>query len=127
KTDKDDALKMAKMSAMNECPTVHIPEPIVRQKRELIAYRQAMVGRCVRIKNHIRSIMDRQGIVWPSGKRGWTKEQGRHLEQMSLPWTKAVPQAVWRCMVGEELLALRDAEERLEAVTDRLDQMGRHD
>jgi transposase len=127
KTDKDDALKIAKMSAMNEFPTVHMPGPIVRQKRELIAYRQALVGRCVRIKNQIRSILDRQGIPWPSGKRGWTKEQSRQLEQMVLPWETVESHALWRSMLGEELAALRHAEERVETVTRHLDRMGQQD
>jgi transposase len=33
KTDRDDALKLAKMSMMNQLPTVHVPEPAVRQHR----------------------------------------------------------------------------------------------
>jgi hypothetical protein len=36
KNDKEDALKLAKLSAMNQLPTVHIPDKQVREKRALI-------------------------------------------------------------------------------------------
>ena len=35
KTDRDDALKLAKMAAMRQLPTVHMPSPQQRQKRRL--------------------------------------------------------------------------------------------
>jgi hypothetical protein len=39
KTDRNDALKLAQLSAMNQLPTVHMPKPDVRHKRALIQYR----------------------------------------------------------------------------------------
>jgi len=39
KNDREDALKLAKLSAMNQLPTVHIPNKQVREKRSLIKYR----------------------------------------------------------------------------------------
>ena len=35
KTDRDNALKLARLSAMEQIATVHIPEPEVREKRTL--------------------------------------------------------------------------------------------
>ena len=43
KNDREDAIKLAKLSAMNQLPTVHIPEKKVREKRALIKYRQRLV------------------------------------------------------------------------------------
>ena len=43
KTDKEDALKLAKLSAMNQIPTVHMPAKKVREHRSLIKYRQRLV------------------------------------------------------------------------------------
>lgn len=51
KNDRNDALKLAQLSAMNQLPTVHMPKPDVRQKRVLIQYRQTLVSRVVQIKN----------------------------------------------------------------------------
>jgi hypothetical protein len=43
KNDREDALKLAKLSAMNQLPTVHIPIKGVREHRALIKYRQRLV------------------------------------------------------------------------------------
>ncbi|UCG58805.1 MAG: hypothetical protein JSU70_04685 [Phycisphaerales bacterium] len=52
KTDKEDALKLAKLSAVRQLPTVHTAEKEVREKRALIKYRQRLVRyhRCVSIE-----------------------------------------------------------------------------
>ena len=59
KSDREDAIKLAKLSAMNQLPTVHIPEKKVREKRALIKYRQRLVRHRVSIKNAIRAIFAR--------------------------------------------------------------------
>ncbi len=73
KTDKDDALKLAKLSAMGQLPTVQLPTSEVRQWRSLISYRTTLVRRRAAIKNSIRAIIDHQGMKCLSGRNGWTK------------------------------------------------------
>jgi transposase len=68
KTDKDDALKLAQLSAMGQLPTVRVPSTQVRQWRSFIAYRHTLVGRRTAIKNNIRAILDRQGLTHAYGK-----------------------------------------------------------
>ena len=70
KTDRRDALRLAQLSAMNQLPTVYMPEPAVRAWRSLIAYRHTLVGRRTRIKNNIRAILDREGLAMEAGKSG---------------------------------------------------------
>lgn len=55
KTDKDDALKIARMAAMNERKAVHMPTPEHREFRSLVKYRKTLDQRINRIKNTIRS------------------------------------------------------------------------
>jgi hypothetical protein len=43
KTDKEDALKLAKLSAMGQLPTVHMPPKPVREKRAILKHRQRLV------------------------------------------------------------------------------------
>ena len=62
KTDRDDALKLAKLAATNQLPTVHVPELAVRQHRALIKYRHALIDRRTGVKNTIRSLLDAQGL-----------------------------------------------------------------
>jgi len=61
KNDRSDALKLAKLSAMNQLPVVHMPKRSVRQKRAFIQYRQGLVRQRTRIKNSIRAILDKEG------------------------------------------------------------------
>lgn len=77
KTDRDDALKLARMSAMNQLPTVHLPEHGVRQWRSILHYRQTLVARRTSAKNRIRSILEAEAIQLASGKAGWTRVERR--------------------------------------------------
>ena len=45
KTDRDDALKLAKLTATDQLPLVHVPELSVRQHRALIKHRHALIDR----------------------------------------------------------------------------------
>lgn len=85
KTDRDDALKLAKLSAMDQIPCVVLPKTRVRQMRSLIAYRQTLVSRRTAIKNSIRSILDRQGLQMPPKHGGWTQQSLRALQEMARP------------------------------------------
>ena len=58
KTDRDDALKLAKLAATGQLPLVHVPELAVRQHRSLIKYRHALIDR-------------RTGSAACSTPRGW--------------------------------------------------------
>jgi transposase len=82
KTDRDDALKLAKMALNDELPTVHVPAPPKRQKRRLILHRRSLVARRTQCKNAIRSIFSQQGRSHelPRGTKAWTKAG---LEQLA--------------------------------------------
>lgn len=106
KTDRDDALKLARLSAMGQLPKVRLPSSRVRQWRSLIAYRATLVGRRTAIKNSIRAILDRQGRRHPSGKSGWTRAAIETLEAEARPLADCPPQQLWRGQLGVELEAL---------------------
>src|SRR5580765_6063444 len=63
KTDKDDALKLAKLAVLGQLPTAHMPSPQQRQRRRLVHYRRVLVDRRTQIKNQIRSVYSQQGMV----------------------------------------------------------------
>jgi transposase len=106
KTDKDDALKLAQLSAMNQLPTLQLPSAKVRQWRSLIGYRNTLVARRTAIKNHIRSILDRQGMSWPGGKSGWTDKSIAALKVIAWFAKKAKPDDLWRFELHMELEAM---------------------
>ena len=61
KNDRRDALKAAQLSAVNQLREVYVPEKEMRQWRALITYRQRLVQRRTKIKNHIRDLLQREG------------------------------------------------------------------
>jgi transposase len=95
KTDRDDALKLAKLSAMDQIPCVVLPKTRVRQMRSLIAYRQTLVSRRTAIKNSIRSILDRQGLQMPAKHGGWTLESRKRLHDMAKLIEEVGPEDRW--------------------------------
>jgi transposase len=127
KNDREDALKLAQLSAMNQLRTVHIPNRQVRQKMALIQYRQSLVARCVRIKNSIRAILDKEGLSMAVGKSGWTKESVEQLRAMSLPLEKCGADNLWRGSLWVELEMLEKVIELIKRVEDKLDDMAEDD
>lgn len=123
KSDERDALKLARLSAMNQLPTVHVPEPEVRAWRELIRFRQSLVGRRTAVKNSIRAILTRRGIKLPAEQRGWSKKQRERLKEMA-----STPDgAAWRAMLAVELEQLDSNEAALKRVEADLDRIASRD
>ena len=107
KTDRDDALKLAQLAALEQLPTVYVPAPETRQRRALLNYRQSLVTRRVAIQNHLRAIVQRQGILLDRGSRAWTKAGFEVIQQLAKPLKQCSANELWRGEVALELLALR--------------------
>lgn len=123
KTDRDDALKLAKLHASDQLPVVHVPELDVRQHRALIKHRHALVDRRTGIKNTIRSLLDAQGLSMPARSRGWTAEAIRELTELSKPLADCSISELWRGQLALELSLLesvgaliREADKKLDAI-----------
>lgn len=127
KTDRRDALKLARLEALDQLPTVHMPEPGVRQWRSLIAYRGTLVDRRTAIKNHIRAILDRQGLGHPGGRAGWNEESMGRLWEMAAALDQAAGEGLWRGILREELGALEEVQPRIERVEAKLNALAAGD
>ena len=123
KSDRDDALKLARLSAMNQINPVHVPAPRVRAWRELIAYRHSLIQRRTAIKNSLRATLTRQAIAWPAGPSGWTQARRRQLEAMAAE----ADGAVWRGMVREDLAQMTTLDLSIAAVEKELDAVAAQD
>ena len=124
KTDRKDALKLAKLSAMHQLPLVYMPPSEIRQWRSMIRYRQTLIARRTAIKNAIRSILDRQGRPMKAGTTAWTTEGLASLYRLASP-IEEESEELWRGELFEELQCLVFIEERLERVEKKLNQIGR--
>jgi transposase len=121
KSDREDALKTARLSALNQLELVHVPEQGVRQWRALINYRQQLLRRRNKIKNHIRDLLLREAILLPRGRSAWTLKGLLALAELSRPLDQVAMEELWRGELGLELQELRQAEAPLQAVEKKLD------
>jgi transposase len=123
KTDRDDALRLAELAALGQLPTVELPDAATRQRRALIAHRQALVGRRTATQNRIRALFAGQGLPSPRGHRAWTATGLAGLDAQARPLAECAPEELWRGMLHlavadyRHVLALID---QAEAALDRL-------
>jgi transposase len=104
KTDRDDALKLAKPAALGQITAVYTPGPAVRQWRTLIKHRKALVGQRNRVQNAIRALLAAQGLAMPRAASAWTQAGLEELRQQARPLEECSPRELWR---GELTLHLQ--------------------
>jgi len=121
KNDRCDALKAAQLSAVNQLREVHIPRLEVRQWRSLIAFRQQLVRRRGRSKNHIRDLLLSEGQVWPRGGKCWTRLGVARLEAMCKPLSECGLHELWRGQLDIELRQWRQVQQEISAAEEKLD------
>jgi len=127
KNDRDDALKLARLSAMKQLPTVHMPKREVRQKRALIQYRHKLVSRRTQIKNTIRAILNKQGLRMPKGRNGWTKTCLQWLTEQSVVLEKVSIEDMWRGQLWMELKMLDSVCKAVRQIESKLDNLAKSD
>lgn len=124
KTDRADALKLARLSAAGDLGLVHVPLPAVRQWRALILYRHKLVKRRTAIRNAVHAILVSQGMARAGNKALWTLESLAQLRTLSRPVPECGPLDLWRGQLHEELESLDQLAVRTAAVEKKLDELG---
>lgn len=121
KTDRDDALRLAQLSALNQLPQVAVPPRPIRQWRALIRYRHHLVRRRTQIRNHIRALFDREGLSLPKGGLCWTQAGITALQTYVQPLDDVGLNELWRGELECELNALCAIEDLVTRVQKKLD------
>jgi transposase len=124
KNDRRDALKLAQLSARQELDLVHVPQSEMRQWRALIAYRQHLVQRRTKIKNHIRDLLLREGQLLPRHRSAWTQVGVAALEAMVKPLREVSMAELWRGELEVELAQFKAVQAQLTEVVAKLDALG---
>jgi transposase len=127
KTDRDDALKLARLTALCELPEVHLPSKATRQKRGLLHYRQSVLGQRVAVQNRIRALLSTQGLPAPRGHRAWTQLGLEGLKQWARPLAECAVEELWRGELALCVTQLEQLESLLQEVTRKLDELGQAD
>ena len=125
KSDKSDALKLARLSALNQLSLVHMPSREVRQWRSLVQYRQTLVRRRTAISNSIHALL--LGAGEAAVKRLDSERAIAVLDALAKALDECPPQQLWRGQLHCELTALRQVRGLLEQVEAKLDQLAAED
>ena len=74
KTDKVDALKLARDLESNHLKAIYVPDEDLQKQRNLIRFRKRLKGDLIRSKNRLKSLLKYQGINIPAqfGKHCWS-------------------------------------------------------
>jgi transposase len=82
KTDKLDAIKLAKLCAAGLIPQVWVPPVHIREARCLLAHRRRLVGIQTMTRNRLHSLLHRHMLELPPGVP---------FSDKSLPWWDSIP------------------------------------
>jgi len=127
KTDRDDALKIAKLAALDQLIPVYMPSERQREYRRLVKYRTVVRARGVRIKNNIRVIFQRRGLALVSGRAAWSLKQLNHIEKYRKPLCDCRNNELWRGELDLELSELTRLCAQHEDVERKLCELSRED
>ena len=128
KTDRDDALKLARLCLLDQLTAVHVPDPKRRQVRRLILHRRSIVSRRTQGRNAIRSIFSQQGIALARGNKQWTRAGVAQLREHARPLDECTDELdLWRGRLHVELQLIEATDAQLKVVDRRLDELQRHD
>jgi transposase len=128
KSDRDDALKLAKLMALNQVRPVHIPELPVRQWRMLITYRHTLVAEVTAIRNRIRSILDQMATSLAVGAKAFGGEGRQAWESgYSRPLEQCEQRELWQGMIHLELERMDGLARQIAQVNLKLRQLASQD
>ena len=114
KTDRRDAMKLARKLRAGELTRVWIPDIEQEAMRNFSRCRADFKVQQKKVRQQLNALVLRYGHHWPRGKSRWTQAHRQWLEQLQFPhpWDREV--------LEEYLEAERAASERLKAIEARL-------
>src|ERR671919_376157 len=90
------ALDLAQLSALNQLRLVHVPERETREWRALINYRHRLIRQRTSSKNHLRDVLNREGLWLLRGAAAWTIKGMEALVALARPLTEVAVGELWR-------------------------------
>ena len=126
KTDKDDAIKLARLAWGNELKPTHVPSPQMREYRGLIQHRKKLVGRDNQLKNSIRGLFANRGIPITRGEQTWFSGR-EQLESYRKPLAECSMHELWQGELDQYLTQLDQVNDLLKQVEKKLNQIAKQD
>ncbi len=113
KTNRRDALTLAKLHRAGELTSVWVPDPGHEAVRELVRAREAAMEALRRTRQHLQSFLLRHGRIF-TGRTPWTKAHTRWLCE------QAFDHPAQHLVLAEYRRAIEDAETRLARLTEQV-------
>ncbi|TGD41193.1 IS110 family transposase, partial [Pseudotabrizicola sediminis] len=110
KTDRRDAVMLAKLHRAGELTAVWVPDAAHEAMRDLVRARATAMRVVGKARQHLQCFLLRHGRIYP-GKKGWTKAYRRWLA--TVRFTHPAQQIV----LQDYIHAVTDAEARVERLT----------
>src|SRR5690242_6385179 len=110
KTNRRDALTLARLHRAGELTAIWVPDPGHEAVRELVRAREAAMADLRTKRQHLQSFLLRHGRIY-SGSRPWTQVHARWLSNLSFEHPAQY------LVLREYRQAIDDAETRLERLT----------
>jgi len=114
KTDRRDALKLARLLRAGDLTAVWVPDAEQEAMRDLTRARDDMKSQERKARQQLNAFVLRHGHHWPRGKTRWTKTHFNWLDSIRFeqPWLQIVLQ--------EYIDAVKAATQRVADLTDQL-------
>jgi transposase len=114
KTDRRDALKLARLLRNGDLTAVWVPDQEQERMRDLSRARDDLKGQERQARQQLNAFLLRHGYHWPSGRKRWTTAHANWLAELKMedPWQQVILQ--------NYIDAERAAGERVAQLTDQL-------
>jgi transposase len=114
KTDRRDALKLARLHRAGELTPVHVPEASDEAMRDLCRARTDAVQDLRRGRAQLKAFLLRNGYRY-TGKSAWTEAHRRYLRELVLP------HPAQRVVLEDAMLTISQAEERIVRLEEQME------
>lgn len=114
KTDRRDALKLARLHRAGELTAVHVPDASDEAMRDLCRARTDAVQDLRRGRAQLKAFLLRNGYRY-TGKSAWTEAHRRYLRELVLP------HPAQRVVLEDALLSIDTAEQRIGRLEEQME------
>ncbi len=116
KTDRRDAVMLAKLHRAGELTAVWVPDLAHEAMRDLVRARATAVHVCGKARQHLQGFLLRHGRIH-TGKKGWTQAYRRWLT------TVRFDHPAQQIVLQDYIHAVSDAEARIARLTQQIEEM----
>lgn len=117
KTNRRDALKLAQLDRTGDLEAIYVPAEEDEAMRDLSRGRASAVEAATRVKQQLKSLLLRHGIKYTGTGESWSKNYREWLRRLKLPHEAQA------YVLAEGLVALDEAEARVNRMTERMKEL----